>query len=320
MKETIFKSVTALLCVIAICITSSVSIGKYTEAMKEAAKYAPAASAGVSGDNADADQPDANTDGDANPDGNADADVPADGTTDAAPDDATQAPDNSSSNNSSSSDKTNSNAAKDPTKFSKAEIVAYYNKAIKDAAKAPKLTAVRTEVISIVVDSMKPNSNTLKNIINDNVLSKYAKPTTYTENYKNGVNADGGKAVDFLPKSNLEAAGAKSAKITKSGSNYLITIVTVAEKTTLEKPQAKYVSQCASPLDLASIDLGPIKIVQADMNYPGVTLKATVDANGKLLHSNFDQPLNGTGTASVIGLKPSATVHGGLTQEVKYTY
>ncbi|MDD6703083.1 MAG: hypothetical protein PUE34_01900, partial [Clostridiaceae bacterium] len=126
--------------------------------------------------------------------------------------------------------------------------------------------------------------------------------------------------IDYLPKSRLEAAGVKTASIVKSGSNYVVTIVTIAEKTTLQNPKAKYVSQCAAPLDLASVDLGPIKIIQADMNYPGVTIKATVSANGTLISSSIDQPLNGTGTANVIGLKPSATVHGAWTQKNTYKY
>ena len=165
-----------------------------------------------------------------------------------------------------------------------------------------------------------PLSDTLKKIINENVLSKYAKPSTESKSFTNGVASDKTKAIDYLPKSKLEAAGVKTASIVKSGSNYVVTIVTIAEKTTLQNPKAKYVSQCAAPLDLASVDLGPIKIIQADMNYPGVTIKATVSANGTLVSSSIDQPLNGTGTANVIGLKPSATVHGAWTQKNTYKY
>ena len=39
-----------------------------------------------------------------------------------------------------------------------------------------------------------------------------------------------------------------------------------------------------------------------------------------LVSSSIDQPLNGTGTANVIGLKPSATVHGAWTQQNTYKY
>lgn len=325
MKQTVIKSVTALLCVIAVCVCSTLAIGKYTTAMVDVAKLTPAAPASstgtgsnVTGDDttpAADDQSAVPTDDTAAPDTSdpaADADA---GTTDS---DASSTGSSSSAGNANSGSA--SSTAADPTKYSKAQIVDYYNNAIKNTAKAAKLTVTKTENISIVVDTMKPDSDTLKKIINENVLSKYAKPSTDSKSFTNGVASDKTKAIDYLPKSRLEAAGVKTASIVKSGSNYVVTIVTIAEKTTLQNPKAKYVEECASPLDLASVDLGPIKIIQADMNYPGVTIKATVSANGTLVSSSIDQPLNGTGTANVIGLKPSATVHGAWTQKNTYKY
>ena len=328
MKQTVIKSVTALLCVVAVCVCSTLAIGKYTTAMVDVAKLTPAAQASSTGAGSTAggddttpvadDQSAVPTDDTAAPDASdpaADASASADaGTTDSG-----SASTGSASTGSTTGGSAGSTAA-DPTKYSKAQIVDYYNNAIKNTAKAAKLTVTKTENISIVVDTMKPDSDTLKKIINENVLSKYAKPSTESKSFTNGVASDKTKAIDYLPKSKLEAAGVKTASIVKSGSNYVVTIVTIAEKTTLQNPKAKYVSQCAAPLDLASVDLGPIKIIQADMNYPGVTIKATVSANGTLVSSSIDQPLNGTGTANVIGLKPSATVHGAWTQKNTYKY
>ena len=45
MKETIIKSVTAFICVGAICVSSVIGIGKYSNAVVDAAKHAPAAAA-----------------------------------------------------------------------------------------------------------------------------------------------------------------------------------------------------------------------------------------------------------------------------------
>lgn len=325
MKETIIKSVTAVLCVVAVCVSSVLAVGKYGDAMIETAKNTPTAaastSAGGSSASTDTGTGDATVDPSTTPDaGAADA-----GTTDPTADSGSTATDSGSASTGtatggSSSTGSNASTASDPTKYSKEQIVAYYNNAIKATAKVAKLSVTKNESISIVVDSMKPDSSTLKKIINENVLSKYAKPSTYSMSFVNGVSSDKTKAADYLPKSQLQAAGVKSASITKSGSNYVVTIVTIAEKSTLENPKPKYANQCAAPLDLANVDLGPIKVVQADFNYPGVTLKATVSANGTLVSSSIDQPLNGTGTASVIGLKPSATVHGAWTQKNTYKY
>ena len=325
MKQTVIKSVTALLCVIAVCVCSTLAIGKITTAMVDVAKLTPAAPASSTGTGSNV------TGDDTTPTADDQSAVPTDDT--AAPDASDPAADAnagttdsdaSSTGSSSSAGNANSGSASstaaDPTKYSKAQIVDYYNNAIKNTAKAAKLTVTKTENIDIQVDTMKPDSDTLKKIINENVLSKYAKPSTDSKSFTNGVASDKTKASDYLPKSRLEAAGVKTASIVKNGSNYVVTIVTIAEKTTLQNPKAKYVEQCAAPLDLASVDLGPIKIIQADMNYPGVTIKATVSANGTLVSSSIDQPLNGTGTANVIGLKPSATVHGAWTQKNTYKY
>lgn len=324
MKQTVFKSVTALLCVIAICVCATIAIGKYSSAMVDVAKLTPAAPASSSGNGGSTatggDNTAPSTDNPAAPSDN------GTGTdaTDPAADPNTGATNGGSSASTSTGGNTSTggktNTASDPTKYSKEQIVAYYNNSIKATAKVKKLTVTKNEAISIVVDTMKPDSNALKKIINESVLSKYAKPSTYTNTFTNGVAADKTKAEDFLPRTRLQAAGVKSASITKSGSNYLVTIVTIAEKTTLENPKPKYADQCAAPLDLASVDLGPIKVTQADINYPGVTLKATVNANGTLVSSSINQPLNGTGTANVIGLKPSATVHGAWTQQNTYKY
>lgn len=323
MKETIIKSVTVFLCVGAICVSSVIGIGKYSNAVVEVAKNTPATVATSGGSTGGTGTGDAST-----PSGGDQTIVPdASGTdvTDPTADASGSTSTGGSSSTGSGSSSTGSTggssaAATDPTKYSKEQIVAYYNNAIKATVKAPKLSVTKNEAISIVVDTMKPDSNALKKIINENVLSKYAKPSTDSKSFVNGVSSDKTKASDYLPRTRLQAAGVKSASITKSGSNYVVTIVTIAEKTTLENPTPKYADQCAAPLDLASVDLGPIKVVQADINYPGVTLKATVGANGMLVNSSINQPLNGTGTASVIGLKPSATVHGAWTQQNTYKY
>lgn len=324
MKETIIKSVTAVICVIAVCVSSVLAIGKYGDAMVETAKHTPAAAASTSGGGSSATGGSTSGGATADPSATPDATTPDASAADpsATPDASTPSSGSSTGTSTGGSASTGGSSATstDPTKYSKAQIVAYYNNAIKATAKAPKLSVTKKEAISIVVDTMKPDSKALKKIINENVLAKYAKPSTDSKTFTNGVAADKTKASDYLPRTRLQAAGVKSASITKSGSNYLVTIVTIAEKTTLENPKPKYADQCAAPLDLASVDLGPIKVTQADINYPGVTLKATVGTNGMLVNSSIDQPLNGTGTANVIGLKPSATVHGAWTQQNTYKY
>ena len=321
MKETIIKSVTAVICVIAVCVSSVLAIGKYGDAMVETAKNTPAsASTSGGGSSATGGSSGGST---VDPSATPDATAPDAGTTDAAtPDASTPSSGSSAGTSTGGSASSGGSSAKstDPTKYSKEQIVAYYNNSIKATAKAPKLSVTKKEVISIVVDTMKPDSELIMNIVNNNVLKKYAKPSTYSMSFVNGVSSDKTKAIDYLPKSQLQAAGAKSATITKSGSNYVVTIVTVAEKATLQNPKPKYASQCAAPLDIGNVDLGPIAITRADIEYPGITLKATVGANGMLINSSIDQPLKGAGTADIKVYKPEATCHGAWTQKNTYKY
>ena len=321
MKETIIKSVTAVLCVVAICVSSVLAIGKYGDAMVETAKHTPA-SASTSGGGSSAT---GGTSGGSTVDPSAtpDATAPDAGTTDAAtPDASTPSSGSSAGTSTGGNASSGGSSAKstDPTKYSKEQIVAYYNNSIKATAKAPKLTVTKKENITIKVDTMKPDSDIFMNFVNKYVLEKYAKPSTESKSFVNGVSSDKTKASDYLPKSQLQAAGAKSASITKSGSNYVVTIVTVAEKATLQNPKPKYASQCAAPLDIGNVDLGPIAITRADIEYPGITLKATVGANGMLINSSIDQPLKGAGTADIKVYKPEATCHGAWTQKNTYKY
>lgn len=331
MKQTIFKSVTAFVCVLAVCIASSSAFGKLASSITETAKYTPAAGTSAGSGSASVST---STDGSSADDGSSYA-VPDDSAQDidsatdsgdiadsgAASTDSSSSNISSDSSSSSSTGSSSATAANDPTKYNKAQIVSFYNNAIKTTAKAPKLSVTKSESISIVVDELSLNSDTIKNIINENVLSRYAKPSTESMSFTNGVSSDNTKALDYLPKSRLEAAGVKSASITKSGSNYVVTIVTIAEKTTLEKPTAKYVDQCASPLNLAGVDLGSaIKITQADMYYSGVTLKATVNAKGQLVSSSINQPLKGTGAGKILAFNLSGSVSGGWIQNNTYKY
>ena len=256
MKETIIKSVTAVICVIAVCVSSVLAIGKYGDAMVETAKHTPA-SASTSGGGSSAT---GGTSGGSTVDPSAtpDATAPGAGTTDAAtPDASTPSSGSSAGTSTGGNASSGGSSAKstDPTKYSKAQIVAYYNNSIKATAKAPKLTVTKKENITIKVDTMKPDSDIIMNFVNKYVLEKYAKPSTESKSFVNGVSSDKTKASDYLPKSQLQAAGAKSASITKSGSNYVVTIVTVAEKATLQNPKPKYASQCAAPLDIGNVTI-----------------------------------------------------------------
>lgn len=328
LRNTIIKSVTAFVCVIALCISSVVAINNYSDAIVKAAEVAPApsSSAAAPADDSSAVADDSSAVADDSSAAADDSAAAADDSSAAAADDSSAAAaDNSSAaaaSSSSSSSASSSSAApasssKDPTSFNKAQAVEYYNNSIKNAAKAPKLKAVKKENTAIRIDSMKPNLTDLGN----KIVGKYAVPKTSTATFANGKPTSGTEktASDFLIKTRLEPAGAKSATVTKSGSNYLVTIHIVPEKSTLNtKP--KYNEQCVYPLDLNSVDLFGLKVTEANFTYPGTTLTALVNPQGLAIKTTADQPLSGTGGGKFIAVSVEATVSGKWTQQIDYSY
>lgn len=324
MKETIIKSVTAVLCVVAVCVSSVLAVGKYGDAMIETAKNTPAAaastSAGGSSASTDTGTGDATVDPSATPDaGAADA-----GTTDPTADSGSTATDSgsastggSASSGSTSSGTGSASSAKDPTSYSKAEIVNYYNTSLKNSYKQ-KVSVSRSEKIDIVVDRTKPDSSAIVSLANK-IVQNYAKENVVSKSFTGGKASDGTLIANFCPKTGLTADGAKSATVKKSGSNYVITINVVSEKATLNSAP-KYNKLCAAPLDLNTVDLFGLKITKADFNYPATVLTATVDANGRVLNSSVYQPLNGTGGGKFIAISLEGTAHGSWTQKCTYKY
>ena len=313
------KSITAIVCVVAICIASSVAMGKYANAIVESAGKsgsAVSANADVSGE--DTDMPDdgtVDTDPGAiieNPD--ATADGTADATTDAS---AEQTADPTTPGATQPAGNDTQAAANDPTKYTKAQIVNYYNTSLKNTYKQ-KVTMTRTEKIDIAVDSMKPDSSALVSVVNK-IIKNYATENTKTLAFSGGKASDGTLAADFGPKTGLTADGAKSATVKQSGSNYVVTINVVSEKATLSTPP-KYNKLCAAPLDLASVDLFGVEVTKADFTYPSTVLTATINAKGLVVSSSVSQPLSGTGGGKFIALTVEATAHGSWTQKISYKY
>lgn len=130
MKETIIKAVTAVICVIALCITSSVAVGKYSDAVKESAKITAEATPaqGFAGNNGGSNDADVPTDAPTADDPSTDAPSTDDPTADAPSTDAPTA----------DAPSTDSTAANVDPLSTKEGIVAYYNKAVKATKPAPK--------------------------------------------------------------------------------------------------------------------------------------------------------------------------------------
>lgn len=313
-KLTVIRSVTAVACTAAICITASSSAGRYADAVVERAGYRSGVSVssqdgGTGGDYSD--------DSTFIPEDNVSPadDISAPDDSQAQEGDTSAAASENTTGNGSSSAAAESN---DPTKYSVAQIVNYYNTSLKTTYNLPKLTIEKTEDIDIVIDEVHPGGDLFTKLGNK-IIDKYAKATTSTGTFAKGQSTTGGDdAQEFSMHANLEPAGVKTASVKKVGSGYEINILLKPEQATLQN-RPKYNSQCANPLDLGSVDLFGLQITQADFNYPGTTLKAVVDSQGRVTSAVCNMQMNGTG-AGKLGLTGSATVHGGMIKSAKFIF
>ena len=314
MKEAIIKSVTAVICVVALCITSSVAVTNYSDALIEAAKAADNVAA-VGGDVSADENNDAVSDipSDVTDDAvteepvEGDETVPEENTDAAAPDEetATTAADKNETKN-------------DPTAYSKEQAVKFYTDSMKKSFNAPKATIKTSQTIGISVDEMDPKAaeKLAKKIVN-----AYAKTTESTRSFAKGIATDDGKgkAADHAFPADLDPKGAKTATVTKKGNDYEINILVVPEDATLEKFPV-YNRQCSFPLNLATVDLFGLTITQADFTYEGTKIKATVGADGYVKYAEVYMPLAGKGGGNFIGIGGSATVSGYMKKTATFTY
>lgn len=319
--QAVLRSVTALVCTAAVCISASSVTGKISDAAVKSAEARYGSGTSVS-------EGDGTVSADTATDGSlpSDSSVPVqDGSTTAAGDvsapDAAEEAGTSSSSAASSAGKAGTGTAQntnDPTKYSVAQIVNYYNTSLKNTYSLPKLTIEKTEEIKIVIDEVHPGGEAFTKLGNK-IIERYATKNTTTATFENGKSTDGGDdAQEFSFHANLDPAGAQSASVKKVANGYEINITVKPEKATLEN-RPVYNSQCANPLDLGSVDLFGLKITQADFNYPGTTLKAVVDPQGRVISAASNMSMNGTG-AGKLGITGSATVHGGLVKSAKFIF
>ena len=198
MKKTVIQCVTALLCVIAVAVTSVISVGKISTAKVDAAKAA-AANSSTSGD--------PSTDPSANP--SADPSAPVDPSADPSATD----PSNPASPATPSASKPGKSGTASKVPSTAADIAAYYNAAVNKAVNS-KAGFSKKRVTSI--SNLNGGKLMEMKIVVDTVNDFLGVGTT---NYKNTK----GK-VGEISKASLSANDISSPTCKQSGDNYVITM------------------------------------------------------------------------------------------------
>ena len=197
-------------------------------------------------------------------------------------------------------------AQKDPSQWSKAEVVQFFSKAVNDAkAFKGNLSVTHSEEFSSLDITKCPGGQLGINLAN-RIASGVIKPTNETLQFANGTaqNAEGDPVPILLPKRQgftLTADGVQNAKAMKNGALTMIEITLVSESSTLETPP-KYNSAAIGYLDPSEVDLSVVKIERFNVTYSGSTIVATVDAEGRVVSASYTVPVAIDVRGSALGI------------------
>lgn len=196
-------------------------------------------------------------------------------------------------NNTNSNTKTNSNTSSaDPTTYSKEQLVTYYNQCLKRAYSQPKFTVTKTEKIEVKLGEMKLNGKTTDSLqsMANKVVANNTKNETKTKSFTSSTAKVDAQERFILP-ANLYPAAVKSATVSRNGQGYVINFALNSESCDFKK-KPPYNYSCTFPLDFTEIDLGGLgEITSATFYYPGTTLQATIDSQGRVVKTYVVMPL-----------------------------
>lgn len=219
----------------------------------------------------------------------------------------------------------NSSASAVPS--TKAEIAAAYNKAINDMrAYTGKITLKKHDIINV---QLKDLPSLAESIITP-VVSNLTKTEPQEWTFENGLDVTDPnrklieKTIPWGREATVQEAGLASASATANADGgYTMVLTFIAEdsnfdgtKNTSEPTQHM---TAMDPLNLGSLDLGPITISEAKLHYPGATLTATVDGQGRLVKLVQQLPLEGTGTGKA-GISLTLNLAGSMDGNYEFIY
>lgn len=226
-------------------------------------------------------------------------------------------------------------AAKDPSAMSKAEVIAAAKKAIDAVKTQQNMTAVQTENIQITVNDCSVSR--LTSLVNS-IVQRFTGEKSATYKFVNGqatgVRPDGKEVEDegvvsptqVIPPKNktfdITEAGVTEATAKKNGSDTVYTIKIKEESTTLQNPVPQFNAAAIGYLDLSKISdkINGAEITEANMHYPGSSVTATVNGDGKLVKLELYLPMDGYGAASLKVVKGNASFSGSQTETWTFTY
>lgn len=157
----------------------------------------------------------------------------------------------------------------------------------------------------------------------NNFMAKLIPETDITYNFLNGTAKEDSKISlsAFLPPALKTAPDVTAEDLlsAEKDANGTITLKFKADTSSFADGQTvmpQYVDSATDVLDFATFALGPVKIVSADIQYPGAEIKAETDTEGKLTKLIITQPVTVMSTGGV----GSLTADVGMNLKATTTY
>ena len=232
----------------------------------------------------------------------------------------------------------NAGASAGSVPSTKEDIAAAYCKAINDFKHyTGNVTLKRSETIDIAPKDIPAIASAVLNPIVEKFTGTTVRTFTFENNQEKTYDEGSGpQASDDRSISNrivpgnrdavIDPAGIASATATPGANGgYSIKLVFVAEsakydgstKTNVSEPT--YHKGAMDPLDLGSIKELESILVAADMSYPGATIEADIDSEGRLVKMHYNLPLEGSGSGKV-GVTINIGVTGSMDAVYEITY
>ncbi len=337
MTKAIISAVTAVLCVVAIIITSFSITGQILDANLKIAEQnakvsGPVSNAGVSNDAPVVDDSTAPGDDVVVDDSTVPGDdVVVDDTT--VPSDDTAADTNTSATDKKPETTNKAETTGAPVGNDIAKIVAYYNAAA-NATKAykgtMKLTIVQGSSSKItktsfpqaavgIAEGLLPNDYPTNKTFT--VTNGQGKGFNERKNEEENKSINDILAIDGNVKmSTLTAAGVQSASCTKSGNNYKVVIKLKPETVYSFDEKPKHHSACMDVLNISSSDIKPFEARKMEIKYTGATLTAVITDKNLLAEYDVNEPMDINGTLGWTFIEGTATIAASWQQNVKFAY
>ena len=204
-------------------------------------------------------------------------------------------------------------------------ITKAYNKAINDLrAFQGTVTLKKTETVDI---KAKDIPKAVEGVVNG-VVQNFLGTTENTYVYNGGYDENGGPLGERIIPWGRDACvtpnDITSCKVTENADGgYTIEMTFLAESVTFDgttSTEPVHHKTAMDPLNLATLDISPLEIFSAEMNYPGATVQLTVDSQGRIVKLHNYLPLNGTGNGGYKVIKLTLGLEGSMDSTYEFTY